>query len=129
MIINNVPTTLPEYLTTLTPEMKETMLQIRDTIATAIPEAKEVFSYQMPGFKLHGSLIWFAAFKNHYSVFVVPKVLDLFREELKSFETSKSTIQFPLDYPVQVDLIKRMAQCGAKMNKEAAKLKVKPKKK
>ncbi len=129
MITNQLPTTLPEYLSTLSPEMQETMLQIRNTIATAVPEAKEVFSQQMPGFKLHGSLIWFAAFKNHYSVFVVPKVLDLFREELKSFETSKSTIQFPLDYPVQVDLIIRMAQCGAKMNKEAAKLKVKPKKK
>jgi uncharacterized protein YdhG (YjbR/CyaY superfamily) len=129
MITNQLPNTLPEYLSTLSPEMQETMLQIRNTIATAVPEAKEVFSYQMPGFKLHGSLIWFAAFKNHYSVFVVPKVLDLFREELKSFETSKSTIQFPLDYPVQVDLIIRMAQCGAKMNKEAAKLKVKPKKK
>ena len=82
----------------------------------------------MPAFKFHGMLVWFAAFKNHYSLFVRSKVLQVFKEELKPYEPTKATIKFPLDKPVPVQLVTKIVKFGAKENLEKAQLKTKRKK-
>ena len=64
--------------------------EIRQTIKKAVPEAEELISYQMPAFRYHGMLVWFAAFNHHYSIFIPRHILNLFEEELKPFELSKS---------------------------------------
>jgi uncharacterized protein YdhG (YjbR/CyaY superfamily) len=48
--------------------------------------------------------------------------MDEFKGELKSFTTSKGTVQFPLDKPLPVALIKkivkaRVAQSGSKKSR------------
>ncbi len=41
---------------------------VRGTIRKAIPSAEEVISYNIPAYKLHGSLVlYFAGWKHHYS--------------------------------------------------------------
>ena len=120
--------TVDEYLALLSTQIKATLEQLRQTIKKAAPEAEEVISYQMPAFKFHGILVWFAAFKNHYSLFVRPKVLQVFKDELKQYETSKSAIRFPLDKPVHVQLVTKIVRLTAKENLEKARLKTKRKK-
>jgi uncharacterized protein YdhG (YjbR/CyaY superfamily) len=115
----------------LQPEnIKSILSEIRQTIKNAVPEAEELISYQMPAFRYHGMLVWFAAFNHHYSTFMRPQVLDLFREELKSYELSKSksAIKIPLDKPVPVQLLSKIIKAGARANLEKAQLKGKEKK-
>ena len=73
-------------------------------------EATEVISYKIPAFKHKKILVWYAAFSSHCSLFPTASVIDAFRDELKGFSTSKGTVQFPLDKPLPVALIKKMVK-------------------
>jgi uncharacterized protein YdhG (YjbR/CyaY superfamily) len=103
------------------------LTKIRQTIKKAVPEAEEVISYQMPAFRFHGILVWFAAFNHHYSIFIRPHILKNFEEELKSLELSKSKsgIKIPINKPVPVKLLTKIIKAGAKTNLKNAQLKIK----
>jgi uncharacterized protein YdhG (YjbR/CyaY superfamily) len=65
-------------------------------------------------------MIWFAAFKNHYTIFLRRNVLQNFREELKSYELSESEsgIKIPLDKPVPVQLLTKIIKSGAEADRQ-----------
>ena len=128
MDINKKPLNVDEYLAALPDNVIKTLKTLRQTIRIAVPEAEEVISYQMPVFKFHGMLIWYAAFKKHYSLFVHPPVLLGFKDELKPYQLSKSGIRIPLDEPVPVQLVTEIVRLGAKLNLEREQLKSKRKK-
>jgi len=77
----------------------------------------------MPAFKYHGILAYIAAFKNHYSIFISPKIILEFINELKAYETSKGTLKIPNDKPVPVLLVTKIIKAAAKQNLEKAKTK------
>ena len=59
------------------------------------PEAAEGSSYRIPTFRYQGSLLGYAVFTNHCSLFPMsPAVGVALKEELKSFRTCKGTVQF-----------------------------------
>jgi uncharacterized protein YdhG (YjbR/CyaY superfamily) len=93
-----------------TPEPARTMLiKMRAAVRSALPaEATEVISYKIPAFKLKTIMVWFAAFQDHCSLFPTAAVLDQFKTELAGYKTSKGTVQFPLDKPLPVALIKKL---------------------
>jgi uncharacterized protein YdhG (YjbR/CyaY superfamily) len=73
----------------------------------------------MPTFKYKGSLVAFAAFKNHCSLFPMSMaVIAAFKDELKGFHTSKGTIHFPLDKPLPAVLLKKMVKARVAQNEE-----------
>jgi uncharacterized protein YdhG (YjbR/CyaY superfamily) len=53
------------YIARFPAEVREILEKVRATIRKAAPEAIETISYQMPAFKLHGILVYFAAWKQH----------------------------------------------------------------
>jgi uncharacterized protein YdhG (YjbR/CyaY superfamily) len=57
------------YLAALPDEVRVTLEKLRRTIKSAAPKSEEVISYQMPAYKYHGVLVYFAAFTNHCSFF------------------------------------------------------------
>jgi uncharacterized protein YdhG (YjbR/CyaY superfamily) len=126
--MNSSTKDIDSYLAIQPENVRVILEEIRQTIKKAVPEAEEVISYQMPAFRFHGMLVWFAAFKNHYSVFIRPNVLQVFMDELKPFELAKSAIKFPLDKPVPIQLVTKIVKFGAKVNLENAQLKSKGKK-
>lgn len=117
-------TTVNEYLQQVPPTVRAKLKILRTTIKKAVPGAQEVISYGMPAYKFHGMLVYFAAFKEHYSIFV-PRVLHLFKEELASYKTSKATLQLRYEKPVPVRLVTKLVKCAAKLNLEKAELKKK----
>ena len=60
----------------------------------------------MPAFRQDVVLVWYAAFSDHVSLFPGGSALGQFKDEIVGFKTSKGTIQFPLDKPLPVALIK-----------------------
>ncbi len=114
---------IDEYISLQSPEIRSTLQLLRETIKEAAPEALEVISYQMPAFKYYGMLAYFAAFKNHYSLFVNPKVVEVFKEELSPYKLSKATIQFPLKSPVPVELVTKLIQYWANEKLKQSQLK------
>ena len=99
------PKDVDEYISGYPKEVQKFLEEVRTTIKKAAPKAEEVISYGMPAYKLHGMLLYFSAFTNHYSLFAFPDAIIAFKDKLKGYEQSKGTIRFPLDKPVPVKLI------------------------
>ena len=112
-----------EYIAAAEPKMKKALKDIRKTIKSTAPKAEEVISYQIPGYKYHGMLVFFAAWKNHISFYPAPWSADSLKKEMSAYEGSKGTIKFPLDKPMPLTLIKKMVKYRMKENEMKASLK------
>jgi uncharacterized protein YdhG (YjbR/CyaY superfamily) len=125
--MNSAIKEIDNYIIQQPENVRGILAELRQTIKKAVPEAEELISYKMPAFRFHGMLVWYAPFKNHYSIFVRPHILKNFKNELKAFETSKSNsaIKIPLDKPVPVDLLTRILKVAAKVNLNNEELKTK----
>ncbi len=99
----------PEYLRPL-------LEQLRQTIKKAAPGAEEAISYQMPAFKYHGMLVYFAGYKNHIGFYPVSSAITAFEKQLSKYKTSKGTVQFPIDRPLPLGLISKMVKFRVKEN-------------
>jgi uncharacterized protein YdhG (YjbR/CyaY superfamily) len=107
---------IDEYIKTFPPDVQSILEKIRQTIREAAPEAKEVISYQMPAFKLNSILAYFAAHKSHIGFYPTASGIAAFREELSAYQWSKGAVQFPLEKPIPLDLIKRLVEFRVKEN-------------
>jgi uncharacterized protein YdhG (YjbR/CyaY superfamily) len=93
--------------------------RLLETIKDVVPGAEETISYQIPTFKLNGSyLIYFAGWKNHVSLYPVPRGNDLFKKELSNYKGGKGTVQFSLDKPIPIPLIKKIVKYRIKETSE-----------
>ncbi len=100
---------IDEYIARFPKKTQEYLTKIRLTIKRLVPEAEERISYQIPAFNLNGKyLIYFAGFHKHVSMYPAPRGSENFQEELSHYKGGKGTVQFPLDRPLPVDLIKRI---------------------
>lgn len=124
-------TSIDEYHETFPSNIKKILQTLRTTIKQAAPKAEEVISYNMPAFKLHGVLVYYAAHKEHIGFYPTSSPIAVFKDELAAYKTSKGAIQFPLDKPLPKDLIKSMVKfrMGEVEEKLKAKVLLKSKKK
>ena len=99
-----------EYIAGFPDDVQERLKRIRATIRKAAPAAGEAISYQIPTFVLDGNLIFFAAFKNHISVYPAPRGNPKFKTELSRYKGGKGTVQFPMDKPIPYGLITRLTK-------------------
>jgi uncharacterized protein YdhG (YjbR/CyaY superfamily) len=105
------PETVDEYLAAVPDESRGPLEELRETIREAAPEAEETISYRIPTFKHQGSLVAFAAFKDHLSFFPMSStILDRHADEVAPFRTSKGTLQFAADDPIPGDLVRRIVK-------------------
>lgn len=111
-----------EYIESFPPNVQAALRKIRTTVRKAVPSAEETISYSMPAFKHHGRrLVYYAGWKAHVSLYPASMtVMDEFADELAPYEVSKGTIKFPLDKPLPVALIRKVALFRAKENAERA---------
>jgi uncharacterized protein YdhG (YjbR/CyaY superfamily) len=105
-----------EYIATFPLDIQTRLQQLRAVIHEAAPEAEETISYQMPAFRQNGVLVYFAAFKNHIGFFPTAAGIEAFKDKLSGYKTSKGTIQFPLNQPLPVELVKEIVKTRVKQN-------------
>jgi uncharacterized protein YdhG (YjbR/CyaY superfamily) len=108
---SKAPTTIDEYLAGVSEPARTTLNKVRATIRSVVPaQTVEGISYGMPVFKYKGSLIWFAAFVDHCSIFPTAAAIAAFKNELNDYATSKGTIQFPVNKPLPPALLKKLVK-------------------
>ena len=110
------PGSVDDYLATLDAPQRTALARVREAIRKGIPSAEEAISYGIPAFMVGGrSVIYCAAFKEHYSVYPATAALvEALGEALAPYEyNGKGTIRFPLDRPVPVRLVARIARLRA----------------
>ena len=114
------PQTVDDYLAALPEEARTTLEKIRKAIKAAAPKATEGISYQMPMYKQQGMLMGFAAFKEHCSLFPGAEPIATHKAELKTYETSKGTIRFPIGKPLPAALVKKLVKTRIAENEKRA---------
>lgn len=101
------------YIKAFPVEIQAELIKIKKIIKKIIPDATETISYGIPTFKLKENVVHFAAFKDHISLFPTSYPIEVFKEKLKNYKTSKGTIQFPLDKPIPYELIEEIVKFRA----------------
>jgi uncharacterized protein YdhG (YjbR/CyaY superfamily) len=102
-------TSINEYISTLPVPTQKLMEQIRAAIRSVAPKAEEKINYKMAAFKLDGHYIaHFAAWKKHIGMYPIPAGDAAFQKEILPYKGVKSSLQFPLDQPLPLKLIKKM---------------------
>jgi uncharacterized protein YdhG (YjbR/CyaY superfamily) len=115
--------TVDEYLSTQPKNIRDLLEGLRKTIKQTAPQAEEVISYNMPAFKLNGMLVWYAASKGHIGFYPTGSPIQVFKDELADYKTSKGAIQFPIEKGIPTTLVKKIVKFRVKENLEKAKAK------
>ncbi len=103
-------TSIDEYIGTFPEDVQKLLEEMRATIKAAAPEAVEKISYQMPTFFLKGNLVHFAAYKEHIGFYPAPSGIQAFQKELSVYKNAKGSVQFPIDKPLPLELVRRIVQ-------------------
>jgi uncharacterized protein YdhG (YjbR/CyaY superfamily) len=98
------------YLAGLEEPKRSTLEALRRSIRAALPDAEEGISYGMPAFRVDGQVVaGFAAFKNHLAYLPHSgEVLTRLRDRLAGYESTKGSLHFPIDEPLQDDLVQSL---------------------
>jgi uncharacterized protein YdhG (YjbR/CyaY superfamily) len=102
--------TIDAYIATFPKDTQDILTTLRATIRAAAPDAQETISYQVPTFTLKGTLVQFAAHTHHIGFYPTPSGIGAFQDELSAYKRAKGSVQFPLDQPLPLDVIRRIVQ-------------------
>jgi uncharacterized protein YdhG (YjbR/CyaY superfamily) len=100
------------YVAKLSPPARRHVRKLREVIRAAAPGAEEGLSYGIPVFVLDGqALVYYAGWRRHVSLYpITRRIRRAHAEALEPYKTSTGTVQFPLDKPLPVTLVRRLVK-------------------
>lgn len=107
---------IDDYIKDFPKPVQALLHTMRKTIQQAAPDATEKISYGMPTFYEAGNLVYFAAYARHIGFYPSSSGIKAFAQEFKNYKFSKGAVQFPLDKPLPLALIKRIVRYRVKEN-------------
>jgi len=103
------PAPIDAYIATFPPEAQARLQAVRGAIRAVAPLAEERISYGIPTFWQGRNLIHYAAFARHIGLYPGAAAIEAFRDELQAFRHARGSIQLPLQEPLPLALIQRIA--------------------
>jgi uncharacterized protein YdhG (YjbR/CyaY superfamily) len=104
------PTTISAYIKSAPKEAQPKLREIYICIKSAVPDANESLKWGMPAFSYKRILVTFAGFKHHIGLYPTPSAVKKFEKNLTKYKTAKGSIQFPLEKPLPILLIKKIVR-------------------
>ena len=114
------PTDIDGYVSLFPADVRAVLRDVREAIRRAAPGAEETISYQMPAFRQHGILVYFAAWKKHIGLYPPISGDKVVEKAIARYAGPKGNLQFPLDEPMPLDLIERIVKLRVKQDTEKA---------
>lgn len=102
--------TVDEYLNQAHQHGKLLASELRSIIRSAIPQAEETISYNMPAYRYQQILIYFGIFPDHLGFYPTPSAIAAFKSQLVNYKFAKGSIQFPLHKKLPAQLITEICQ-------------------
>jgi uncharacterized protein YdhG (YjbR/CyaY superfamily) len=102
------PASVGAYIDAAPKETQKKLRELRACIRKAAPGAKESLKWGMPAYSYHRILVTFAGFKHHIGFYPTPSAVKAFAKELSKYVTADASIQFPLEKPLPLALIRKI---------------------
>jgi uncharacterized protein YdhG (YjbR/CyaY superfamily) len=102
------PKTITEYINAAPEEARKKLREMRACIRVSAPGAQESLKWGMPAFSYRRILVTFAAHKHHIGFYPTSSAVRAFANDLSKFATARGSIQFPLDKPLPLPLIRKI---------------------
>jgi len=113
--------TIRQYIESFPETTQKILRKLHKAIKETAPDAEEAISYNMPAFSLNGVLVYYAAHRSHIGFYPTGAGIAAFKDEISNYKHSKGAIQFPIDEPLPLDLVKKIVKFRIKMNLEKSK--------
>jgi uncharacterized protein YdhG (YjbR/CyaY superfamily) len=104
------PKTISEYINAAPKQAQKKLREMRASIRAAAPGAEEGIKYGIPALSYGKMLVAFAGYENHIGFYPTSSPLKAFAKELSKFKTAKGSIQFPLEEPLPLGLIRKITK-------------------
>jgi uncharacterized protein YdhG (YjbR/CyaY superfamily) len=102
------PKTITEYINGAPKKAQKKLREMRACIRASAPGAKESLKWGMPAFSYERILVTFAAFEQHIGFYPTPSAVKAFAKDVSKFVTASASIQFPLEKPLPLPLIRKI---------------------
>jgi uncharacterized protein YdhG (YjbR/CyaY superfamily) len=103
-----LPKTIAAYIDAAPKEARTKLREMRACVRKAAPGAKESIKWRMPAFSYRRILVMFAVFKHHIGFYPTRSAMSAFAKELSTFTMGRGSIQFPLEKPLPIALIRKI---------------------
>jgi uncharacterized protein YdhG (YjbR/CyaY superfamily) len=107
---------IDSYIATFPADVQALLKKVRRAIRAAAPKATEVISYNIPAFRQNGTLVYFAAFKNHIGLYPPVRGNVSLEKAVAKYAGPKGNLQFPYDQPLPLALIGRIVRHKVKQD-------------
>ena len=113
-----------EYIDDFPEEVSKKLYELKDCILKVVPDAKELFNYDIPAFALieggkREEQIMIAGYKKHVGLYPHPTTMEYFDEALAKYKKGKGSVQFPLNESLPKELIIQMIEYRYKLIKNS----------
>ena len=101
------------YIAAAPEPFQPSLKRLRAILARVLPDAEEIVAYNMPGFRIGGSVVAsYAAFSKQCGLYFLPDAISQYAEEIAAvgLKATKTGITFSPGKPIPDDLVERLAQ-------------------
>jgi uncharacterized protein YdhG (YjbR/CyaY superfamily) len=103
--------TIDEFLAHVSADKRAALEKLRKTIRATVPNSEECISYGVPSFRLDGKLlVAYGAGAKHCAFYPGAHPIEVHKDELKAYSTSKGTVRFTADSPLPVALVRKLVK-------------------
>ncbi|MEO7801673.1 MAG: DUF1801 domain-containing protein [Ginsengibacter sp.] len=110
MLLKSRPATIDDYIAAAPLEDQQKLIRLHDFICKAAPGANEGLKWNMPAYSYKRILVTFALYENHIGFYPTPSAIICFSQKLTKYRTGASSVQFPLDKPLPLTLIRKIVK-------------------
>lgn len=100
------------YIAAAPEHLRAILSRLRAQLSRALPDAKEVMKYDMPGFQIEGTIIvGYAAFSKQCGLYVAPDAITAHADEIAalSLKATKTGVTFSASKPITDKLVEKLA--------------------
>ena len=104
------PKTITDYINAAPRDARKKLREMHACISASAPGAQESLKWGMPAFSYRRILVTFAAFEHHIGFYPTPSAVTAFAKDLSNYVTASASIQFPLEKPLPLSLIRKITE-------------------
>lgn len=110
------PVDVDAYIAASPAPVRSLLIELRQAIKEAAPDAVERIAYGMPTYEYRGKLANFAGYERHVGLYGVVHEDKPVDKEAQRFLENRSTLRFPAGQPLPLALIKRVVAVRVREN-------------